>query len=225
MKKIISILFMLVCFTGIAQHIITGPNIQTVIITGTVPVRVINTVTVTGTVTAIASGTQAVTGTVSATGNVGGYTGKITNAITTNTVAYSNGDNVGGIITVPLAVRNASGTAIYNDISLYSTESQTPALVVDVWSASPTGTFTNNSPQVVNDATNWLGNITISSSDYVLTSGGTVARACIKGIALATFGDGSKNIFLTIAITSATGAPTWTASTTGMTIKSGLLQD
>lgn len=163
------------------------------------------------------------TGTVNVSGgNVGGFTAKKTTAVTTNTVAYQSGDNFGGIIPVPLAVRNSSGTAILNDIVIWSTESQAPSITIDIWSASPTGTFTNNSAQVINDVTNYLGSINVSASDYVTL--GTISRATISGIGLAVFASSGQNIYSTIVATGS-GSPVWISSTNGFTVKYGLLQD
>lgn len=152
--------------------------------------------------------------------NVGGFTKKVSNPVTTNTVTYNSGDNMGGILTFTNAIRTSSSTGIVNDWHFYSTETQTFTAVIDLWAASPTGTFTNNSAQVLNDPTNWLGSFSVGASDWVTT--GTVATASLKGLSISVYAATGTNIFGTIKLTSAVA---YTASTTGGYSKIGIMQD
>lgn len=153
--------------------------------------------------------------------NVGGFTKKIINTITTNTVTYSSGDNIGGIGTITNAARTTAGTGTLLDIQIWSTESQTFACTVDIWSASPSGTYTNNGAEAITgDQATWLGSISVSGSDFITT--GTIARAHIKNVNLDFGGQAAKNLFFTIVTTS---TPAWTASTTGFYLVTGFKQD
>lgn len=156
-------------------------------------------------------------------GNVGGFTNKIRNSVTTSTTAYSIGDNIGGIISAGSLMRTSGSTGSIIDFQIWSTETQSFACTVDFWSASPTpgGSFTDNSAESIsgNQAT-WLGSISFSKSDFVVT--GTICRAMAKNVGISLVGQAAKTIYYTI-VTSET--PTWTGSTTGIYTTIGVKQD
>lgn len=157
--------------------------------------------------------------------NVGGFTKKIINTITTNTVAYSSGFNIGGINTITGASRTNAGTGSLLDLQIWSTETQTFNCTVDIWSASPSGTYTNNSAQRVNgDQAIWLGSISVAGTDFVSVGTGTagITRAHIKNVNLDFGGQAAKNLFFTIVTTS---TPQWTLGTSGLYVITGFKQD
>lgn len=154
-------------------------------------------------------------------GSTGGYTDKISNTITTtNAGAYTAEDNIGGINTITNALRVSGGTEILMDILIWDKDDQKAALQIDYWDASPSGTYTNDSGQVIaGDSAKWLGTVEITASDYKTT--GAVGKAALKNLGVVLKGNASRNIFFTIKTT---GTPTYT-STSGLIIKHGFLQD
>ncbi len=154
-------------------------------------------------------------------GNVGGFTTKIYTTITTSTVTYTAGDNLGGIITVTNALRTTAGTGALTDLQIWSTETQSLACTVDIWSASPSGSFVNNTAQVITgDQAVWLGSVTFAASDYITT--GTIVRAHLKNLNIPISGQAARSIFLTIV---GSGAPAWTGGTSGFYLTAGFKRD
>lgn len=154
-------------------------------------------------------------------GNVGGFTAKILNTITTSASPdYSSGDNVGGINTLTGAVRISGGSGTIQDIIIWDKDAQSPSLVIDYWNTSPSGTYTDNAAEVIaGDHAIWLGSVSISSADFITQ--GAITRASIKGVGLNIKALGSANIYFTISTTSVINA----SSTSQIVIKHGILQD
>lgn len=160
--------------------------------------------------------------TLRANNNVGGFTKKILNTVTTNAIAYSIGDNIGGINTITNASRTNAGTGTLTDIIVWSKEAQTFNATIDFWSASPgAGSYVNNAAQtIVGDEAVWLGSATLSTTDFITT--GTISRAHLKNLNITLGNQAARNIFFTIVTTS---APTWAVGTTGVVIVTGVEQD
>ena len=154
-------------------------------------------------------------------GSVGGNTVLRTSNITTsNGVAYAAGDNIGGIQTLTNFLRVAGLTGVLQSIVLWSKENQKPNLYIDFWSASPAGTFTDNSPQIIaGDESTHLGRVEIAASDWLDTGVISVAKATSIGLIIDT--ESSRNVYMTIQTQTAI---TYT-STSGLIVKSGILQD
>jgi len=123
---------------------------------------------------------------------MGGKTDKISNTITTSSgVAYTSGDNVGGIITITDALLKVDGTAILFDVEVWDKDDQKAPLTIDYWNASPSGTYTDNAAQVIaGDFAKWLGRVDVVEEDYETT--GAVATAIIRNIGLTVKGSGSS---------------------------------
>lgn len=153
-------------------------------------------------------------------GKTGGVLVKIANTITTsNNVAYASGDNIGNINTIVGALRVSGGSGFISDIEIWDKNAQNAPLIIDYWDLSPSGTYTDNAPEVIaGDEAKHLGTIAVAAGDYITT--GAVSRVSLKGINLPIVGNGSANIFFTIATT---GTPTY-LSISALTMKHGIIQ-
>jgi len=158
-------------------------------------------------------------------GQVGGTTVKRSNDITTtNGTAYASGDNIGGINTLQSAVRVAGGSGFISDIVIWDKDDEKAPLIIDFWDASPSGTYTNDAPQVIaGDEAAHLGSVAIAAGDYVTT--GAIARVNLKGVNIPIKANDAAldptDIFFTIVTT---GTPTYT-SELGLIVKHGIIQD
>lgn len=160
--------------------------------------------------------------TATVTGNVGGFTTKKQNTITTtNGTAYDAEDNVGGIITVASLLRTNGGTGVLHDLLFWSKANQKPNLIIDIWSASPSvGTYTNDATQVIEgDEDAWIGQYEVAVSDWEDT--GVISTAHIKNLGGTLDGFAADDLYLTIKTKTAI---TYT-SVDGLIIKAGALQD
>lgn len=145
-------------------------------------------------------------------GQVGGMTVKpvITPTVSSG-VAYSIGDNVGGIMTITNLMRKTGGSGVVLDVCMWDKDKQNIPGVIDFWSASPSGTYTDNAAEVIaGDHAVWLGSLVINQADYLVT--GAVSRLT-KQIALSLIANASANIFATFVATG-TGALTATYTST-----------
>jgi hypothetical protein len=192
----------------------------------TVPLKV------TGTVVATASGTQAVTGTVSITGgtisvpsgtiSAGGFATKITNTPTISASPdYSSGDNIGGINTITNAMYANGASGFISELDIWDKAAQAPALIIDIFDTSPSGTYTDNSAEVIaGDHAIWLGSISVAAGDWATT--GAVSRVSLKGINLPVKATGgTRNLLFTVVTTS---TPNY-ASTSDLVFKFGIIQN
>lgn len=161
------------------------------------------------------SGTQTISG------NIGGFTVKLLNTITTSASPdYQTGDCVGGVNTMTNAARSAGGSGVIQDVIIWDKDAQSPNLVIDYWLSSPAGTYTDNSAEVIaGDHAIWLGSVSISSGDFIAQ--GAVTRATISGVGLPFVTSGSANIYFTISTTSTINS----SSTSEFVIRHGILQD
>lgn len=130
-------------------------------------------------------------------GNTGGFTSKVLFAPTTSAGAYTANDNIGGIISLEDALRTSAGTGLIDSISLWALANQAPNLYIDFWNASPLGTYTNDSAQVIaGDQAKWLGMVEIAAADWKST--GVINRVSTRptnfGVTAAT----GTTIYMTI---------------------------
>lgn len=160
------------------------------------------------------SGTQTILG------NVGGFTALSSSTITTSASPdYSSGDNVGGIITLTLSSRSSGGTGVISDLVIWDKDAQVPDLVIDYYDASPAGTYTDNSAQVMaGDHGVWLGRVKIYAADWETT--GAISTVSIP-VAIAFKTVGGTSLYFTIKTKSAINA----SSTSEFVVKHKLLQD
>ena len=201
MKKLL-LLFVLISTLGFSQT--------------TVPLKV------TGTVVATPTGTQAVSGTVSiantptnvnvtATVNTGTVSSGALGAKSENTITtsaspdYSANDNVGGVNTMTL-VGYANGASGYiYAVGLWDKTGTAPALTIDYWDTSPSGTYTDNAAEVIaGDLGVYLGTITIAAGDWVTT--GATSRCLINKVLPFKCTGSIKSIYFTVLTTSAYNA-------------------
>lgn len=152
--------------------------------------------------------------------NSGGFSEKLSIAVTTSTTAYSANDNIGGIQTLTNFLRTSGGTGIVNGISLWALANQKPNLYIDFWDISPSGTYTNDIAQVISgDQASWLGHVEIGAGDWKDT--GTISRVSKTGLGVIVKGNASRNIYMTIQ--DKTGVTFGSAA--GLFYKIGMLQD
>lgn len=163
---------------------------------------------------------SAVTGTLSAFTYNKIY--KISTSVTTSTASYSSGDNIGGIITLTNVARYTAGQAELYDFEIWDNENQKPNLTIDFYSASPSGTYTDNAAQVMTgDGGVWLGSISVTSEQFTTTGGIARYKASISLLTMLMHGSASRNYFMTITTTS---TPTY-SNANGLIIKTGFKQD
>lgn len=152
--------------------------------------------------------------------NVGGYSNRIKGGITTSSTAYTANDNIGGIITLTNILRTSGGTGIISDVSFWALANQKPNLYLDFWDASPSGTFTNDSAQIIaGDQIKHLAFIEISTGEWKDT--GVIARCNVAPIGKILKGNNSRSVFMTIQ--DKTGVTF--GSTAGLFYNIGILQD
>lgn len=185
MKKLLSLLFAFSFVLGYSQ--VTTPQ----------PVKVTS-----GTVT-IGSGTTSVS---SGTMNVGGFTGSSTLTVGTSTPAYTYSDNVGGVLTFTNVARSNGGTSTLNEIVVWDLSNQKSSFTIHFWDASPSGTYTDNSAEVIaGDQAKFLGQIKVNAADY--TTVGAIATVDITGLSKGIIcASGKTSIYGTIYIE---GTPTY----------------
>lgn len=149
------------------------------------------------------SSTVNIAGTATVTGNVGGFSKRVTHLIDVSGT-YTPGLNVGGVRQFTAVTRAGQTTATMHDFEIFDMGGQSSNLIVDFYKASPTGTFVNGQPSVLNDFTNYIGSISVLSTDYVL-SGGT-SRLCLTNVDMKVENALSGSLFFTVTITAGGGA-------------------
>ena len=156
---------------------------------------------------------------------VGGYTKVAVNTITTTSgLAYASGDNIGGRISILNAVRVAGGTGFICDVQVVDVTNQKPAIEIDFFTSSPTGTYTNHSAQsfATADALLYLGKVNIAAADYTTQAGGSALLSIVsKTLQNIPFVCAATTLFYTIRTTT---TPTF-GSTSGLIVKVGISQD
>ena len=156
---------------------------------------------------------------------VGGYTKVAVNTITTtNGLAYASGDNIGGRISILNAVRVTGGTGFICDVQVVDVTNQRPAIEIDFFTSSPTGTYTNHSAQsfATADALLYLGKVNIAAADYTTQTGGSALLSIVsKTLQNIPFVCAVTTLFYTIRTTT---TPTF-GSSSGLIVKVGISQD
>ena len=154
------------------------------------------------------------------TGNVGGFTAKPQVTVTADGT-YGAGVNVGGIKTFT-ASRTGQRSGMITDVTLYDPSGANAALIIDIWAASPTGTFVNGTATGLNSPDKYLGSVSISASDYV--KNGTVSRAYINGINLSYYSQSATLLYATVQTTPGGSGATFGVGTS-VVISFGILRD
>lgn len=136
----------------------------------------------------------------------------ITPTLTVSTSAYSAGDCVGGILTLPAALlpRTAGGTLV--SLAVTDASDQKAALEVLVFDAEPSGgTYTDNGALALSaaDLSHLLARVPVATSDYVTVGSVAVATVGAVNKALAA-GAAVTDLY---AVVMATGTPTYAAGT------------
>lgn len=164
----------------------------------------------------ISSGSVVVTNTVNVTGRVGGYSTKKQYTLPTSTVAYSAGDCVGGDISIE-NLRRASGLPfVVYEVAFFDSSGHTPDLNV-TFLTFPYSTNVDNSPtQFTADQLKYLGDVSILSSDWVVT--GTTSRVVFRYVGIV-----CEGIELTAVVTTNTAMTLPSRTCFGMKISA--LQD
>lgn len=84
---------------------------------------------------------------------VGSLSTRLSKALTTTTLAYSLGDNIGGLLTLTNAVLLSAGGGIIQNVGIYDAAAQSAAIDVVFFVANPSSTtFTDNGALTVNAA-------------------------------------------------------------------------
>lgn len=172
----------------------------------------------------IAQNTRAIYTAITGTQSAYSYdkTYKISTSVSTSTAAYTSGDNIGGIITLTNVARYTGGSAQLTEMEIWDNENQKPSITIDFYSASPSGTYTDNAAQVMaGDGGVWLGSINISSESYTTTGGIARYKLPISVLTAYMYGSASRNYYMTITTTS---TPTY-SNANGLIIKTGFKQD
>jgi hypothetical protein len=177
---------------------------------GLVPIRVVDNGDDTGSLAVAGSGAGgSVVNTPAASevhiGQVGASTAIVAPAITVTAGAYHANDNIGGVLTLPLAARVNGGGTVLTRVSVLDVAAQKAQLELLFFSANPVAsTFTDNAACVIhaNDEAKFIGRYTIYASDYLTV--GAKSVACVANIGLAMKpAAASTSLFLAIVSPSA----------------------
>lgn len=156
-------------------------------------------------------------------GQVGGHGVSITPALAVGaTPDYSIGDNIGGILTLPDAMRTSGGSGVLQSVFLADRANQKFGIDILLFNAMPTDTYTDNSAMPTlstTDVAKIVRKVSIAAADW-LTLGGC-AFADISAIGKVVKAVGSANLY---AVLVAQGAFNF-AATTDLTARFGFLQD
>ena len=130
-----------------------------------------------------------------------------------DTNVYAALDVIGGKLKLPQAVRLPAGTGVLQSITITDDDNEKAAFDVLLFSASPTGTVTDNLAYAHSaaDLLAFLGRVQVVATDYLTIVAGSLAVASIKNIGLLVkAASGSADLY---AVVIATGTPTYTATT------------
>lgn len=156
------------------------------------------------------------------TGNTGGFTSVGTSVIPTAEATYTAGDNIGGIIEIPNAVRKLGGTGILNDLFITDIADQKANLIIRFWKSSPSsGNYTDQETEDISgDSLQSLGRLDIPSTSWTTTSGIAEVKVVDKERIGLTAATDSTSIFLTV---STPDTPTYVQDS--LVLKQTILQD
>lgn len=157
---------------------------------------------------------------------VGGKSKLFTVEVPTKTLAYSSGDNVGGLIQLKNIVTSNNGTAILKQIVIIDNDGQAAPLTFMFFDKDPSslGIITDNIGFSWGSGSieGCIAKINIATADYDgVINGKYILDKDIYSKVLQTT-DESKDLYLVIITT---GTPTYTTGKHSLTIKLGLLQD
>ena len=128
---------------------------------------------------------------------------------TTNGSAYAAGDNIGGKLTLPYAVRLTGGKGTISTVVLADLDKQNAEFDVVFFKADPSGsTLTNDAAISITDADilNAIGSITISPAHYIDL--GASALATQEDLCL-DFESNAQDIYASLV---SRGTPTYTGT-------------
>ncbi len=155
---------------------------------------------------------------------IGGKTVCVTPTITTNSVQYSSGDCIGGLITVPAVMTANNGTALLKNILIKDASNQKAALTILLFNQSPTGmTTTNNSAFAYGSGTGFsseIAKINVLTTDYETVD--SKATADLDVMSKAIQANGSMDLYLVVLTT---GTPTYGDNSTSLIITFSFLRD
>lgn len=137
---------------------------------------------------------------------------------------YSAGDVVGGIMTIPAAIRD-TGTAILKNLTIRDSSNQKPDLYILLFNALPTGTYTDNAAFAwgSDDFAKCIGYVMIGATDYLTLDSKAIGFADFTRLVKVAENEnpGSRALY---AIAVAVGTINL-ASTSDLTFLFGLLPD
>lgn len=131
----------------------------------------------------------------------------VTATPTLNTSAYSDGDCVGGLMTINDAAFQPAGTGEIRRIRLHERSTQAAALHLYVFSDNPSAsTFTNNAAMVVHadDVGKVQCIIAIAAADYKTIQAATAGLAIVSGFTEIVRTDPAKKLYLALKSNGAT---------------------
>lgn len=155
---------------------------------------------------------------------LGGKTASITPTITTTDVAYTSGDNVGGVLKLDSAVTTMNGTAILKSIVVKDSLNQKSDLTILLFNTDPTqlATATDNSAFAWGSSFPFcIGSFNVAAADYDTIDSKAIATIDVMSSPLQN-ANGTINLW---AVVITTGTPTYGANATTLYITFNLLQD
>jgi hypothetical protein len=152
------------------------------------------------------------------TGNVGGYTAKPQSTLTADGTYATAALNIGGVQSFT-ASRTNQRSGLINDMTIWDPSGANAALVIDIYASAPTGTFVNNTIQVLTDPAAYLGSISVATVDWIKT--GPVSRVNITNLGIPYYSQSATLLYYTVQTTA---TATFGANTT-LTFGFGILQD
>ena len=153
----------------------------------------------------------------------------VTPTITAGAYNATTTNEVGGIITVPLAFRDPAGDVILQSLVITDKANQKAGCQILFFSATPSGgTYTDHSQinLVAADLAKLVGHVVVAAGDFITVdnSGTDYAVATKANLGIMLQGDPNatdRNLYVLVVNT---GTPTYT-STSDLTFRFGLLQD
>lgn len=131
----------------------------------------------------------------------------VTATPTLDTNAYSDGDCIGGLMTIDDAAFQPNGTGELRRLRLFERSTQAAVLQLWVFNENPTSsTFTNNAAMVVHnsDAGKVQCVIAIAAADYIVTAASTTGLAVVSGFSEIVRADPAKKLYLALKSNGAT---------------------
>ena len=138
--------------------------------------------------------------------------------VATDTNVYADHDQIGSLLTISDAFSGTSKKGVIVSVSVLDKSSQSSALTVHFFDASPTVASSDNAALNITDAEladKHIGKVEIAATDYQALSASSVATVDNAGVVISSK---SKNLYL---IVESAGTPTYT-SATDLVLKIGI---